>query len=167
MPDVIRHPAPAWIPASAGMTKPDMFNCRSNNAKTEHWPCICSRHSGASSAVGLIRNRPKYIDFTPTPSSCRLDIVPHVYVNSFFPLRRHPVQHDILVAESFNSNPCSPIQTDRQQISGHRNGIHSRCNSITPCSNTGVSLALLWKRVERCRCDTQGPLLIPRHLLGS
>jgi hypothetical protein len=22
---------PAWIPASAGMTKPDMFNCQSNN----------------------------------------------------------------------------------------------------------------------------------------
>ena len=39
IPDVIRlprttirgHPAPAWTPASAGMTKPDMFNCRSNN----------------------------------------------------------------------------------------------------------------------------------------
>ena len=31
MPDVIRHPAPAWIPASAGMTKPDTINCRSNN----------------------------------------------------------------------------------------------------------------------------------------
>jgi hypothetical protein len=26
VPDLIRHPVPAWIPASAGMTKPEMFN---------------------------------------------------------------------------------------------------------------------------------------------
>ena len=32
MPDLIRHPAPPWIPASAGMTKPDRFNCRSNKS---------------------------------------------------------------------------------------------------------------------------------------
>jgi hypothetical protein len=30
MPDLIRHPAPAWIPAFAGMTNFNVFNCRIN-----------------------------------------------------------------------------------------------------------------------------------------
>jgi len=35
MPDLIRHPVPAWIPAFAGMTFFGMFNCRSNNLMPE------------------------------------------------------------------------------------------------------------------------------------
>jgi hypothetical protein len=33
MPDLIRHPVSAWIPAFAGMTTLVVFNCRVNNLK--------------------------------------------------------------------------------------------------------------------------------------
>ena len=51
MPDVIRHPAPAWIPAAAGMTKPDMFNCRSNKKDTS------GRRSGGRICRTLVSDR--------------------------------------------------------------------------------------------------------------
>jgi hypothetical protein len=43
MPDWIRHPIPAWIPASAGMTKPDMFNCQSNKLDGDRDPEAADR----------------------------------------------------------------------------------------------------------------------------
>jgi hypothetical protein len=35
MPDLIRHPVFAWIPAFAGMTIGVVFNCRSNNYNSQ------------------------------------------------------------------------------------------------------------------------------------
>ena len=51
-----------------------------------------------------VGNRPIDIHFTFTPGPRCLDIDPHVNVNPPFPLRRHPIQNDILVFHTLDSD---------------------------------------------------------------